>query len=180
MEHFKPNLDGVHATTPESASSERSTSSRTLPKVDLSPIDRGTAAKLVRRLLAGYPSLNAHDPEGYIAALVQVMAEYPIWAGEMAILKVDSANAAFPPTDRQLRSWLNDSVRPWRYAAEWDARSHEQIAARPKMEEPLLIRGTKGDGGPGTIYSNFDEAFEKHGRPIGVFESDGRQVPYKG
>lgn len=165
MEHFKPNLDAVHVTTPGSGSSARSTSSVTLPKVDLSPMDRQTAAKLVRRLLAGYPSLNAHDPEGYIAALVQVMSDYPIWAGEMSILKVDADNAKFPPTDRLLRSWLNESIRPYKFAQEWAARSMKQLADRPPEIESKPSLGARG-----AIYSNYERAFEKHGRPKGVFE----------
>lgn len=171
MEHLKVNLDAVRVTTHESGSSARSTSSTNLPKVDLSPMDRQTAAKLVRRLLAGYPSLNAHDPEGYIAALVQVMADYPMWAGEMSILKVDAGNSKFPPTDRELRSWLNESIRPYKFAVEWNARTMKQLADRTIGEEPKTYMGTKGDGGPGTIYSDFELAFKKHGRPKGVFES---------
>lgn len=130
------------------------------------------AVKLVKRLLAGYPNLNAHDPQGYISALVQTMEEFPKWAGERTVLKVDIENAQFPPTDKLLRKWLDDMIRPYRFAAEWDVRSKQQIAERIEDKSEPVFRGTKGDGGAGTIYSNYDLAFEKHGRPTGVFEKD--------
>jgi hypothetical protein len=133
-------------------------------------MERQQAAKLVRRLLAGYPHLNAHDPEGYIAALVQVMESYPAWAGERAIVRVDAENAKFPPTDRVLRGWLEEHVRPYKFGEEWNRQARKQIAARAPDDEPKKYLGTIGDGGPGTIYSNFEEAFAKHGRPRGFFE----------
>lgn len=114
-------------------------------------------------------------------AMTEVMAAYPAWAGQQAIMRVDElADTKFPPTDRQLRAWLDDAVRPYRFAAEWNARSAKQIAER-SQDVPQLPNylGTRGDGGTGTIYSNLDEAMRRHGRSIGPFES-GRLLPYRG
>lgn len=132
----------------------------------------------MRRLLAGYPNLNAHDPEGYVAALVQTMEEFPQWAGERAILRVDEENKQFPPTEKVMRSWLTQSVQPYRFAVEWDERVAKQIAERPAEEPKPTFLGTAGDGGPGTIYSDYEEAARRHGRPTGPFE-DGREHNYE-
>ncbi len=168
--------DVAPVTTSGNGQPEPTTSSANM----LTPMDRATATKLVRRLLAGYPVLNAHDPEGYMAAMVQVMGEYPAWAGQQAVLRVDKdGDARFIPSDKQLRMWLDDAIRPYKFSAEWLARSVKQIAERVKAEPEPVFLGTRGDGGPGTIYSNYDEAVRKHGRPIGVNEP-GRQLVYRG
>src|SRR5260221_11642361 len=91
----------------------QSTNSKSMPNLD--PMSRQEATKLVTRLLAGFPNLSSHDPQGYIAALVQVMSEYPLWAGNQAILKVDAEDTQFPPSDRTLRKWLDDAVRPRKF-----------------------------------------------------------------
>lgn len=175
MPEMRPAED--RETTPANGWSGRSIGSTTSPKV-LEPMTRQMAAKLVRRLLAGYPNLNAHDPEGYIAALVQTVSDYPQWAGERIILRVDEERPEFPPAERVVRTWLEDAVRPHRFAAEWNARTLKQIAERPREEpEPKKDLGAIGDGSPGAIYSNYDEAVKNHGRPHGVFEA-ARQVPY--
>jgi hypothetical protein len=129
--------------------------------------------KLVRRLLAGYPNLAAHDPEGYLAALVGLMERYPKWAGGRAIMRVDEQNKSYAPTEPELRSWLEEYISPIRFAAEWDAKTRQQVAERREtIDEAPTFRGVKGDGGPGTIYdaSVFDVAVRKHGRPRGPFE----------
>lgn len=180
MEHFRaPNLDAVRETTRENVSSTRLTASTSMPKANLTPMDRAMAAKLVRRLLAGYPNLNAHDPEGYVAVLVQAMSGYPQWAGERAVLRVDAENMRFPPTEKVVRGWLEEAVAPFRFAEEWQRRARQQIADRTPDEEGPKYMGTRGDGGPGTTYTNYDEAVAKHGRPFGAFDQE-RKLPYKG
>jgi len=158
---------------------------KNLPKVDLAPMSREDAAKLVRRLLAGYPTINPHDPEGYIAALVQVMAEYPKWAGDRSITAVDREKSDFPPSDRKLRTWLDEAVRPWRYAADWDARSQQQVKERKAIEPPKTSEAQPEEA-RGQIYTsaNFHEAVAAHGRPLGVFETEHmgtkKTIPYRG
>src|SRR5262249_2371794 len=74
----------------------------------LDPMGAEKAARLVRRLLAGFPNLGAHDPEGYIAVLTKAMSEYPHWAGQEVIVRVgQTENAQFPPSERTLRAWLD-------------------------------------------------------------------------
>ncbi len=146
--------------------------SRTSNEQLLEPMSPEAAGKLVRRLLAGYPNLGAHDPEGYVAVLTRAMTEFPLWAGERAVVKVDEENSQFPPSEKTLRKWLEDAVRPYKFAAEWEARTRQQLAER--TGEPKRFMGTKGDGGTGTIYNhrNFDLALKRHGPPRGFFEKD--------
>jgi len=49
------------------------------------------------------------------------------------------------------------------------------------MKHGRLTRdsGEQGHAPEGTIFSNFDEAVRRHGKPIGVFEK-GRNIPYRG
>jgi len=128
----------------------------------------------VRRLLAGYPNLGAHDPEGYIAALVAVMVEYPAWAGQRTILKVDEENTDFPPTDKRLRKWLDDAVRPYRFAEEWNARTAEQLAER--TTEAAASKAAPQEHRGKIVTCNDPQGQE---RPIGAFEQ-GRQLAYRG
>lgn len=139
----------------------------------LAPMGRETAVKLVRRLLAGYPNLSAHDPEGYLAVMIETMEKYPQWAGERTTMRVDERNNSFPPTEKDLRSWLEEFMSPARFATAWDGRARLQISERrDDVDTAPKFSGMKGDGGPGTIYdfSRFDEAVAKHGRPRGRFE----------
>jgi hypothetical protein len=132
-----------------------------------------TARKLVRRFLAGYPNLAAHDPEGYVAEMIEAMSQYPQWAGERTIVKVDEKNDKFPPTVPQLRNWLDDAVRPYRFAQEWNTRSLKQIEERPADEAPPLSAAQQC-----LVYDNFTQAVAAHGRPVGPFEA-GRHISYR-
>lgn len=109
-------------------------------------------------------------------ALVQTMSGYPQWAGERSILRVDEENDRFPPTEKVLRGWLNDAVSAIRFAEQWKIQAAKQIAERGAEDTRPTFLGTKGDGGPGTIYSSYEEATKRHGRPYGRFDA-GRQLP---
>jgi hypothetical protein len=126
-------------------------------------------------LLAGYPNLkNLADPEAYQAALIETMAKYPVWAGQRAILKVDeSADDQFPPSEKTLRSWLEEFVRPFKFAAEWELRAAAQLKER---DEAAIENGEppRADGVTRYDYRSFDEAVKKHGRPIGMWDDDRR------
>jgi hypothetical protein len=64
-------------------------------------------------------------------------------------------------------------------AEQWNAMPNgtvKQVAERIPDEPKKTYCGTQGDGGPGTVYSNYDEAVRRHGRPYGRFE-EGRQLP---
>jgi hypothetical protein len=111
------------------------------------------------------------------------LSEYPRWAGERAILKVDEEKPEFPPSDRVLRSWLDDAMRPYRYAQQWDARAADQIKEREAIERVQANNPQAHDVAPcGQIYRNYVEAVAANGGkpPIGAFEKIGRTVTYRG
>jgi hypothetical protein len=135
------------------------------------------AHKLVRRLLAGYPNLGAHDPEGYIAALTECMSKYPLFAGQRTIFKVDEANKQFPPTEQELRGWLDDAVRPYRFSKQWETAAINQLDERDELQtKEKLPENTEPRG---IIFTNYDEAVAAHGRPFGAFDA-GRKLTYRG
>jgi hypothetical protein len=148
----------------------------------LRPMSMLDAGELVDRLLRNYPNLNAHDPGGYINALGEIFSEFPRWAGDQAIVQMTAANPDFPPTGPRLRMTLADIMSPYRYAAEWDARADKQIAERKLLEAQPVPAESENKEERGQIYdaTQFHDAVAKHGRPIGVFETAGRKVPYRG
>ncbi len=188
MKHFDASmefLDEEAVTTRESDLPALATSFASLPAVDQAPMDSGTAADIVGRLLDRYPNLNAHNPEGYMLELGRETAKHPKWAGSQAIeewaaisrAKIQRREADFPPTVNEWAAILHGIMAPHRFSKSWDVRSAAQIAERPKVAaEPRYSAG----GGKGTIYNfrQFDDAVAKHGRPIGAFEKDRKTVPY--
>src|SRR5262249_8873512 len=108
--------------------------SQSLTTLSLEPMGRTMATELVRRLLVGYPNLTAPDPEGYLAALVDAMEGYPQWAGEHAVMRVDEENKKFPPTEKELRSWLKEYVRPFVFERQYNLHSMEQLAESNRLE----------------------------------------------
>ena len=171
------------AKTPGSERSTSSTTSSGEQGVDLTKMTREQAEQLVDRLLAGFPQLNLRDPDGYVAALVQVLMQYPSWAGEQAVLHRVCENPDFPPSDRRLRLWLADIVSPHRFVHEWNTKAKMQLAERKTIEDQRKDQqaGVSTEE-RGQIYdaTQFAEAVAKYGRPIGVFETEGRKVPYRG
>ncbi len=69
----------------------------------MAPIGGKAAAGLVRRMLACYPKLDAHDPQGYSAALTAELARMP---AEVAAIVVDEVTATcrFLPTRADLHA----------------------------------------------------------------------------
>lgn len=146
--------------------------------LSLEPMGLETAQVLRRRLLAGFPFLKAHDPDGYQTALDEVLSGYPRFAGERTIQRVDEERPEFPPSDRQLRSWLDDAVRPYRYAQEWNSRTKKQLAEREATE---AAAGNLPIEPRGHIFTNYHEAVAANGGrpPIGPFDP-GRKLLYRG
>lgn len=65
------------------------------------PMTREQAAQLVTRMLGGYPSLNLHDPETYIASVTALLCGFSWWVGERAIEKV-STESKFVPSKAEI------------------------------------------------------------------------------
>jgi hypothetical protein len=67
--------------------------------------------RLVKQLLNGFPNVNLTNPEGYMASLAAVFAEYPLWAGEEAVYRGGgSRDPNFPPSSYALRDLLEGLV----------------------------------------------------------------------
>lgn len=98
--------------------------------MDLSPMGRAHAMKLIDRYLAGFPYLSLPDPEGYQTALTEVMQRYPQWAGAYAIKQANPDNANLPVSDIVMRRWLESLVQPHRIGAVWDRQSDKQVEER--------------------------------------------------
>lgn len=114
--------------------------------------------------------------------MIATMAEYPQWAGQRAIYKVDQDNNDFPPPVPKLRAWLDEAVAPYRFAKEWDERAAKQIEERHQLEAP---QGEPKPQAPQGRTVTYGEALAMGmTRPIGVFEeahgSAKRTVLYRG
>ncbi len=100
------------------------------------PMTKQQAAKLVSRLLGGYPSLSLHDPETYIASVTALLCGFSWWVGERAIEKV-STESKFVPSKAEVAAACqhfapSSRVRTW--GDDWDARSRAQLAERERQE----------------------------------------------
>jgi hypothetical protein len=94
-------------------------------------------------------------------------------------MRVDEQRPEFPPSDRVLRTWLEDSTRPYRFVAEWEERAKQQLAEREQIEAERERHPETPQEQRGVILSNFTEAVAAHGRPFGAFEP-GRRLIYRG
>jgi hypothetical protein len=117
------------------------------------------AASLLNRMLGSYPSLNLHDPKIYMANLTALMAQYPLWVGERAIVEVRRATE-YLPTEKIVREALEGQISAHRFAAEWnkgaaliaDDRKRLAAPARPSYDD------LKAKHGPAWGVRNPDEA----------------------
>lgn len=175
-----------HARTPESKPSSPpdafASSFEVAHNPQLKPMSKLEAAELVDRLLRNYPNLNAHDPQGYITALGEIMLAFPKWAGERAIVRMAEESPDFPPPGPRLRLTLKEIVSPWRFVAEWDARTREQFRKREERETRQNEDDPATSAPRGKIYSDYYEALAAaaDGRsPFGAFSKE-RKLPYRG
>lgn len=134
-------------------------------RLSLNPMTKQEAAKLIRRYLGSFPSLNLHDPEVYVADLCTLLCNYPLWVGEKAIQKVKET-IKFPTTQAELKPLLDDHVRLPKYQQEWDRNARLQIADT----EALAIEGPK------VKRMTYEELRAKHdgpnGEPWGISNPD--------
>lgn len=107
--------------------------------------------------MAGFPYLSLSDPEGYQAALIEVMQGYPTWAGEYAIKRENSDNPNLPISDIALRKALEATVIPHRRGHEWNRGALEQLDDRKLIESSPKPKPT---------YEEFKEDMARRGMPI--------------
>lgn len=91
------------------------------------------------QLLGGYPALNLHDPETYIAKLVALLCGVSLWVGQRAVQRVASSPEwKFIPPSVAGMVEACEHFAPSRsgldWADEWDARAQAQLEERAQIE----------------------------------------------
>lgn len=121
---------------------------------------------------------QAADPEIFITAASTVLSRYPSDVGARLSNPKDgiAGRMKWLPSISEIREECERLVAEDVAAAKRKADLADQWRLREEMEggrERVELPPQ------GVVYSNYDEAVAKHGRPFGVFES-GRQLPYRG
>lgn len=132
-------------------------SGNSISTLTLTPMTKAQAGQLVKRLLGSYPSVNLHDPETYVAAVVSLLTGYPYWAGETVVRKI-TASTQFVPTLAEIRPALEEQVKVARYAAEWDRGAEQQLLPAPPRPPKPTMEELKAKYGPNWGISNPDKA----------------------
>lgn len=148
------------------------------PQPQLSPqCDEAWIDGRIAILMSAYRRDDYENPEMFVQQVRMNLQRYP-----MAIVEF----VTDPTTGVQTRCKWPPALAEIVEACEAEYIYQEKLARynaipKPKFSQSpeLSDRSTRGDGGPGTIYSNLnDEARKKHGRPFGPFDL-GRQLPYR-
>lgn len=105
--------------------------------MDLTPMGQAAAMKLIDRYLSGFPYLSLTDPEGYQAALAEMMQRYPKWAGEYAIRRPNKDAPNMPASELLLKTWLEELVAPHRSLTKWNEKASEQLEERKLLESHI-------------------------------------------
>lgn len=129
---------------------------RCVTTLTLTPMTKEEAAKLLKRLLASYPTLNLHDPKGYMANLTSLLTAYPLWVGERALPQIKTAAPEWPPAEGKVRRILEDVVRYQRYAAEWKEDAAHMIEDRREPRQKESYEELKAKYGPNWGITNPD------------------------
>jgi len=142
-----------------------------------SSTDRMRMAKYHAKLILGcYRAAEVSDPDVYTTAIMTLLARYPADIGARLSDPKDGVAGRFKwlPTVSEIREECDrlqaadvaKAKRTGEFAQQWRLRAE---AERPLLEPAPQPRGQ--------ILSNYNEAFAKHGRPTGVFETS-REHPY--
>lgn len=152
-DHFKTIASPSVVRRNGSQSSQSAASSVSAP-------DQAYCLRMTRVLFSCYRKDEAHDPEVYCAAVAATLADFP----RAVVDYVTDPRTGIPSESKFL-----PNVAEVRAACVREA-ERRRVLAQPKVilrrnSEPLVKRE------PGTSYF---EMFEKHGRPIGRFETEMR------
>jgi len=157
-------------TAPSAAPSQWKSSE--ISRMVTTPMTKEQAAKLVSRLLGGYPSLNLHDPETYIAGVTALLCGFSWWVGERAIEKV-SNESKFVPSKAEVAAacqhfapsrGIVDSKPLWLMIEEATAREREEKARR--LLEP-----------PGQTIEEVRAEMRARGLPMGGMAGAHHETP---
>lgn len=134
-------------------------------------------AKYHAKLILGcYRAAEVSDPDVYTTAIMALLARYPVDIGARLSDPKDGVAGRFKwlPTVSEIREECDRLQTADVAAAKRREDVAEQWRLREEAERPIPQPAAQQQR---QILSNYDEAFAKHGRPIGVFEK-GREHPY--
>lgn len=127
----------VPARISESERQERCGSSM-ISRTVMVKMTKQEAARLVRRMLGGFPSLNLHDPETYMATITAMLMGYSLKVGEQAIEKI-TATSKFVPAPAEVKEALEECRPKPTYADIWNERAQIQLDERDEIERQRLL-----------------------------------------
>jgi len=133
-------------------------------------------AKYHAKLILGcYRAAEVSDPDVYTTAIMALLTRYP---ADIGARLSDPKNGIagwikWLPTVSEIREECDRLQAADVAAAKRRADAAEQWRLRDELERPLPPLPQPR----GQVLSNYDQAFAKHGRPTGVFET-GREHPY--
>lgn len=132
-------------------------------------------AKLI---LGCYRTDDVSDPQVFVTGVATVLSRYAADVGARLSDPKDgiAGRIKWLPTISEIREECDRLTAADMAAAKRRADLAEQWRLRDEMEGGTARVELPAQG---TVYSNYDEAVAKHGRPTGVFEG-GRQLPYRG
>lgn len=128
--------------------------------------DGGWVLGRVELLMSSYRKADYHDPVGFLATLGAILEDYD---PEIVEYVTD------PKTGIQRRLKWPPSPAEIVEACVAEITHRAKVAKYSSLPPPLRL--------PKPRYSaseSYEELTRKHGRPIGVFETEGKTIPYKG
>lgn len=120
----------------------------------------------VELLMSSYRKADYHDPMGFVATLAAILEEYD---PEIVEYVTD------PKTGIQRRLKWPPSPAEIVEACVAEISHRAKVAKYSSMPPPLRLPKPKYSAA-----DSYEEMVRKHGRPIGVFETNGKTIPYKG
>jgi hypothetical protein len=131
-----------------------------------------------RILLGCYRTSEVSDPQVFTAAVIAVLAKFdePVIRAVCDPVSGLPSGSKWLPTTSEILTACNDELRQQETIARYAAMGTVSHTHRWTPNPP-----TQGDGGPGTVYANYDEAMRRtNGKPPnGVFSKE-REIPYRG
>jgi hypothetical protein len=93
-------------------------------------------AKCAARLLSSYRKDDFHDADGYAVQAAMVLERYDDAVIEAVTSPITGIQrtCAFPPSLAEVVAFIDDHVRRSTYAAQYDARSQEQLREREQFK----------------------------------------------
>lgn len=138
------------------------------------PMGYEIAKSLTNQLLCCYPSPNLHDAEGWIATLIELLAQYSWLVAEPVIVRI-SRTSRFIPSIAEIAQPLDEALKAARREY-WDKHDQEQRAAREaqRMLEAIVNpEPPPPPEPPKPPRPTLEELHAKYGPTWGIDQHDG-------